>query len=507
MSRHQEPSESPSVTGHDLADSAGLFAFSGVSQWRHDLLDNRTTRPSQHDELYGHAEQLASWSQEMFLEHVHADDRSQVLAELAAATVLGSLDMTFRVVWSDGSERWLRSVGTTEYDSKGEAIQMAGVLIDVTDSKALEARVNELTQRQAPVSQLVGGVVHDFNNLLTVIVGASEALLATAVSVENRDLARIVLAASERAAEQTQRLLALTQAPASLTTTVHPATVVAEVVRLLRPSLPSGVDLHVREGGQQAVVVDRVLFESAILNLAMNSCAAVDGGGVITIRIDDVQMSNEVAISVADNGHGMTPDVRRRAFEPLYTTRAETGGTGLGLAQVQDFVRDSGGTVTIESEPGVGTVVTLLLPAAQFSAAEPPRDGDVTARGGTERLLLVEDDADVRRMALLALRGLGYHVRQASTAAEGWELIQSALGPTTKDQFGFDLVVANADTSGVMSSAELADRIRGVTPDLPVLLTGQEPHLHRPTPDSTVLFKPYRSSDLASLVRELLDSR
>lgn len=489
----------------------------GIARWHHDLLENHTTRLRQHDELYGHPEPLTSWSQEIFLDHVHPDDRAHVLEELANATVQGILDVTYRVVWADGNERWLRSYGTTEYDERGEAIQMSGVLIDITDSKALEVRVEELVrslaqaQKLAVLGQLVSGIVHDFNNLLTVIVGGAEALRASASSAEDQELAAMLLAAGERGGDQTRRLLALGHKYVGTASAVQPATIVGEVTRLLRRSFPPGVTLQADDGGHQtAVVVDPALFEAAILNLTVNSLAAVEPSGTITISIDHLLDTNEVAISVADDGHGMTPDVQQHAFEHFFTTRAEAGGTGLGLPMVQAFARDAGGDVIIDSEPGAGTVVQIVLPAVPEPAAiEPHGDDTLPVRGGSERVLMVEDDEDVRRMALRALRALGYHVRLAGAADEAWELLQRFWEGPSSDRVQIDLVITNVVTPGAMSGVELADRIHASIPDLPIVLTiGYETSTsHDPSLFAASLPKPYRSSDLARLVRELLDGR
>lgn len=487
-----------------------------VARWSHDLISNHTTRQGAHDALYGYDEDLPSWSQEIFLDCVHPDDRSQVLAALAGATVQGFLDMTFRVIWPNGTERWLRSVGITDNDDRGEAVRMEGVLFDVTDSKALESDVDELrtnlarAQKLAALGGLVSGIVHDFNNLLTVIIGGSEALRTSAGSADDRELATMLLNAGERGGDLTRRLLAIDHPYAGRVKAVRPASVVSEVAALLRRSLPPGVDLEVRNGDHPALVdADPALLEAAILNLAVNSIAAIDTRGVVTIGVDPLPTTGEVAISVADSGHGMSPDVQQHVFDQFFTTRAGAGGTG-GLSMVASFVQGASGRVTVESEPGVGTVVQIVLPeAAATSAIETEPDDSIPVRGGIEHLLLVEDDPDVRQLALLALRSLGYHVRQASTADEAWDIWLSTAEARSSGDGRIELVVANAETFGASSGVELAARIRGIEPELPIVLTTslELTETDEATPPATLLRKPYRSRELTTLVREILDGR
>jgi CheY-like chemotaxis protein len=286
---------------------------------------------------------------------------------------------------------------------------------------------------------------------------------------------------------------------------------------LLRRTLPANLDIELAaESGAWRALVDPAQLENAVLNLCINARDAMQGGGRLRIETKNVELDNEytagqvdvragqyVSIAVTDTGCGIAPDVLRRVFEPFYTTKDKGKGTGLGLAMVYGFIKQSEGHVHIRSEPGRGTTVTMYLPrAVSESPHAPAAAGVFRIIHGTETILLVEDDEHVRRFALNQLKSLGYDVLQAHDGVAAMELIER---PGRIDLLFTDFVMP-----GGMSGRQLADAARRRRPGLKVLFTSgyNEEAVHQGRLDQTValLPKPYRRRELAERIRSILDA-
>ena len=378
---------------------------------------------------------------------------------------------------------------------------------DRSERKAAEEALRH-AQRMEAVGQLTGGVAHDFNNILTVVMAYS-GLLAEALAGGDRKLLRMaeaIQAAARNAADLTRQLLAFARRQSLEPAEVDVADLLKAMQRLLRPALGDSVELTLRFPDEPALVfVDRSQLEAALMSLVVNAREAMPEGGRVTVEAELVRRDDgarQVALSVRDEGVGMTAEVRERAFEPFFTTKRIGEGSGLGLSMVYGFVKQSGGDVRIDSAPGRGASVTLLLPALP---ARPPDSTAAGARGdapgGDETILVVEDEPLVRAFVVGQLRRLGYRVLEA---ADG----PSALAEI--NQAGrLDLVFTDVVMPGGMSGFALADAARRNRPELRFLFTSgysdeEVAQRSRAGAGVDLLHKPYELNALAMRIRAAL---
>ncbi len=366
-------------------------------------------------------------------------------------------------------------------------------------------------QRLEAVGQLTGGVAHDFNNLLTVIIGSVELLERRPDDVATvRRLARNIKSASERGAEITAKLLSFSRQHR-----VNPKVIdVNESLRAFEPLLRQAVDERVAIVFDLAAAVfpvslDPGQFESAILNLVGNARDAMPRGGRITISTrNDLTEGEETArmrrplvrVTVADNGAGMDAETAAKAIEPFFTTKGIGRGTGLGLSQVYGFAKQSGGDLRIETAPGCGTAIELLLPGCSAATTRPDAPPVTAPRRAEahEVVLVVEDEPDVREVAVESLRALGYQTLSAADA-------EAALAILRGDG-RIDLLLSDIVMPGSRNGVQLSEEARRLRPGLKVLLTSGYNTVMDSTPaDYPVLAKPYDSASLARQVRDVLN--
>ena len=433
--------------------------------------------------------------------------------------VIGSSYMRFQANASEGHDECHFELMAERIPGiRGDKGQLVGSLCDITNDITLEARLRQ-SQRLEAVGKLTGGVAHDFNNLLTVIIGSSEVLVQELEKdPQLHELAALNLAAAGRGAELTAQLLAFARRQPLEPQLASPAQLLREMNSLLRKTLTPGIELDiVTDAGAWKTMVDPAQLESAILNLAINSRDAMPGGGRLVIEVanarldgayaaahSDVTEGSYVMIAVSDTGSGMPAAVSDRVFEPFFTTKKGGDNSGLGLSMVHGFIKQSGGHIKIYSEVNNGTTVRIYLPrhfgAVENSYPQPFLDGEI--RGGTERILLVEDDDLVREHVAKQLTGLGYRVATASNGDEALALFEG-----DRD---FDLLFTDVVMPGGINGRQLAKSILALSPDLPVLFTSgytENAIVHHGRLDTGVLLlsKPYRLSTLASKLRQALD--
>jgi CheY-like chemotaxis protein len=370
------------------------------------------------------------------------------------------------------------------------------------------------------VGQLTGGVAHDFNNLLTVILGNLELLEPRLADTLSQSLAGEAREAAEMGARLTDRLLTFARRQRLETQSLNLNEFVLGLTELLRRTIGTPIDLSTALAPDLwHTVADPGQVESAVVNLVINARDAMPNGGRLVIEtfnatVDPADIANipgmapgdYVVLSVADTGHGMAPEVRARAFEPFFTTKPAGKGSGLGLATIYGFARQSGGNVTIYSELGLGTTFNLYLPrAAREPAAEAAARAVPKADAGRgETVLVVEDDDRVRRLTARRLEELGYRVLEARHGAEALGVLETTPG--------VDIVFSDLVMPGGMSGFDLARQVRQRWPAARIVLTsGYSAELMSQADiaqlDLEVLRKPYRQSELARAFRTALADR
>lgn len=390
---------------------------------------------------------------------------------------------------------------------------------DLREKKRAEDLLRQ-AQKMEAVGQLTGGVAHDFNNLLTVIIGSLDMAGGRAASQPQlADLVNQALSAAEKGAALTHRLLAFSRQQPLQPTDTDLNQVVTGMTDLLRRTLGEQVEINIRLDEElRTALADKSQLESALLNLAINSRDAMPDGGKLTIetanasldadyaaRNAEVAPGDYVVLSVSDTGGGMPPVVVERAFEPFFTTKETGKGSGLGLSMIYGFARQSGGHLKIYSEPGHGTTVRLYLPRAKAapSVAAPVPAAASEGQAGSETILVVEDDAGVRRLAVTQLRSLGYRVLEVSDGMSALALL--------RDDDSIDLLFTDVVMPGGMTGRQVAEESRRLRPAMKVLFTSgytQETIFHQGKlePGVHLLSKPYRRDGLARKIREVLDS-
>jgi PAS domain S-box-containing protein len=408
-------------------------------------------------------------------------------------------------VRKDGTFFWASVIIDPIYEG-GSLVGFAKITRDITERREAQLRLEEMqkhlaeSQKLDALGQLTGGVAHDFNNILMIISGSLHFLKKTAGNDPKQQRAiSAIETATKRGAALTSQLLTFARRQS-----VNPQPVYfADRIEAIREVLDTGVgssiqlafDLHCE---LWPVTADISELETALVNLVINARDAMPAGGTITVAAHNLAAGQPngddfVAISVADTGEGIAPDVLDKIFDPFFTTKPVGKGTGLGLSQVHGFAHQAGGTVRVESELGKGTKVMILLPR-QLSGTQTDR-ADFAEIGGSGTVLLVEDNPDVASVSASLLEQLGYIVHRVPDA-------ESALREIERD--GFDLVFSDIVMPGKMDGLGLARRLREIRPELPILLaTGYSEAAADVRGDFPILRKPYEIHQLSQAIANL----
>ena len=538
------PSESAEILA--LAEQIGRI---GVIDWQ---VEAGTVRLSPSARaMYGLTEfdgRYDSW-----IATVHREDQIRLRATIqnALAAKQREFELDFRIVRPNDNElRWILARRLVFYDEGGKPVRVVGVSIDVTDQKrataqmrafteTLEAAVKDRTrqleaenearrkaeellrhsQKMEAIGQLTGGVAHDFNNMLAVIISGTSLLERRLAKGE--DVKRLIDGISDaayRAAGLTHRLLAFSRQLPLAPSALDANQMVKSISELLRQTLGEATVLEtVLAGGLWKTHADASQLENAILNLAINARDAMPDGGRVTIEtlnccLDDDYVSNYpdlvagqyVMIAVSDEGTGMSPEIIERAIDPFFTTKAVGKGTGLGLSQVYGFVKQSKGHLKLYSEIGHGTAVKIYLP--RYYGSEQPVDGAAVLREperkGTQSgvILVVEDEDRIREVTTEALRELGYTVFHAASGKQALQILER------RPEIGLlftDIVMPD------MNGRRLAEAALKLRPNLKVLYTTgytRNAVVHNGVLDPGVNFiaKPFTVDQLGQKLREVL---
>jgi two-component system, cell cycle sensor histidine kinase and response regulator CckA len=465
------------------------------------------------ESLYAHPHQ--------WIEAILPEDRDRVFAVFAALMENQSMvSVEYQITRPDGTVRWIHDRGFQVRDASDKLIRLTGIATDITERKLIESRMFQ-SQKMETVGKLAGGVAHEFNSLLTAIIGQSE-LLMEDLPPEGTlgDGAREIRDAAERAATLTRQLLAYGRKQILQPAILDLNVVLTDMVSTLQHLMGREVDVRlVPATGLKAVKIDPGQMEQVIVNIAMNAAEAMPNGGKFTLETSNVTLDEDfvrpypslkagdyVVLSMTDTGTGMSEEVKARAFEPFFSTKGAGQGTGLGLATCYGILKQSEGHINLYSEIARGSTLKIYLPQVEpLVKTDAPRLKAANLPRGTETILLAEDDASLLKMASTLLRRLGYTVL---TAANGLEAMN--LG-NQRDVGHIDLLLTDV-VMPHMSGKELSDRIHAIYPHTKILFTSaytENAIVHQGVLNRGVMLlqKPFTPSALANKVRDVIDQR
>jgi two-component system, cell cycle sensor histidine kinase and response regulator CckA len=501
----------------DLANEAA-----GLGTWDHNLITGELHWDVRAKALFGLPPD-APVTYRGWVEAIHPDDL--LTAEEALERALldrQPFSTEYRVIWPDSSVHWLAVIGRGSYGpGTGRPLRMRGILLDITERKRTEERLQEVLRLEA-IGRLAGGIAHDLNNMLVAILGFSDLLAQSMEANDPRlDDVRQINEAAARSADLTRQLLAFARRELIQPRKLDLNGIVRYAGGMLRPVLGENVSLTLQLSSTVGPIhADPGRLEQILMNLVLNSRDAMPQGGRVTVETAAVTLGSDLTtwqpqseapppgryamLSVSDTGHGMDPATLTHIWEPFFTTKPAGRGTGLGLSVVYGSVKQSGGFVWVDSEVGRGTVVRVYWPEIHHEAealGELPTLRP--AARGSETVLVVEDERVVRALIVRSLTGLGYRCVEAADAGEALRVLEREEGQ-------IDLVITDVVMPGV-SGGDLGSRLAPRYPSLPVLYTSgyaDDDVVRRGLLDASRPFlqKPFTPGDLARKMREVLDS-
>ena len=416
----------------------------------------------------------------------------------------------------DGSEFPMHlAVGETSH--MGQPIYV-GIIRDLTQRNRVEEQLRQ-SQKMEAVGQLTGGIAHDFNNILMVIMANVDALLDER-DLRERVIARInnIAASAQRASDLTGQLLAFSRKQNLRPEPTDLNQLVSRLARLLGRTLGEHIEMDLRlQDGLWQADIDRTQLEAAVVNLCVNARDAMPEGGRLMLEMRNVRLDEDyigehpeavvgdyAMLAISDNGCGMSPEIQARIFEPFFTTKDVGKGTGLGLSMVYGFMRQSRGYIHVYSEEGNGTTVRLYLPRSGSSRAEVLPSDESAIPAGTERILVVEDNEQVRTGVVDLLSSLGYEVHEAANGQAALAVIERTVPP-------FRLLLTDVVMPGPVGGRALAEQVMTRWPDMAIIfMSGYTENVatrQGGLPAGALLLeKPFRKRDLARMVRAVLDA-
>ncbi|MBN1625589.1 MAG: PAS domain S-box protein [Deltaproteobacteria bacterium] len=404
-----------------------------------------------------------------------------------------------------------------------DKIQLLGIARDITERKHVEQERKKLehhlqqSQKMEAIGTLAGGIAHDFNNILTALIGFTELALKDAVkgTIMERNL-RGVLKAGDRAKELVKQILTFSRYTEHELKPIQIKVVAKEVLKLIRASLPSTIEMRQNIISDSIIMADPVHIHQVIMNFCTNAGhAMMDKGGILEVSLTDVELDSEstekyqgmnpgtyVKLIVKDTGHGMSAEILDRIFDPYFTTKAPGEGTGLGLSVVHGIVKSYNGIINVQSEPGKGSTFEVYLPVVAADAIS-DEESDEPLPAGKEHILFVDDEPVLSEVGVQIFERLGYQVTPRISSVEALELFRS-------QPERFDLVITDM-TMPIMTGEALAAEIMKVRPDIPVILcTGFSHHINKQKAAQlgirAFIMKPFVIRDIAAAIREVLGS-
>jgi PAS domain S-box-containing protein len=456
---------------------------------------------------------------EMFFKAAHVDDRKRVKSAMEEALRKKEpFELEHRILLSDGEVRIVRERAELTLDDAGEPLQLRGIVMDITAQKRLEERSNQ-SQKMDAIGALAGELAHDFNNVLTVTHGHALLLLGEKkLSKSGKESAQQIARTAESAAGLTQSLLTFSRRQDMQLRRIDLNQMLNSMTAMLERILGEGVTLQLKCYPQPAIVqADSGMFEQVLLDLAMNARDTMPKGGQLAIDVFPISLGADnltshpegrpgkfICLSVADNGSGIEPDQLTRIFEPFASTKEAGKHAGLGLATVYGIVKQHEGWIEVESEPGNGATFRVYLPASRDKDDDAgKKTAPQKVKGGTETILVVEDEEPVRELVCKVLTAYGYNVLEAISGTKAIELWKKS-----KEQV--DLLLTDVVLPDELNGRELAERLRKSRPQLKVIFSsGYSQDImgkdFTPQKGQVFLQKPYVLQKLAQTVRTCLD--
>ena len=517
------PSQADSTAGHDYFAFVAGATNDAVRDW--DVKTGALAWAQGLTSLLGYEPASAESNISFWQKNLHPSDRTRINASITQA-IAGRDDHwsgEYRFRRADGTDITILERALILRDADGVAIRLIGSMMDISARKQLQDQLCR-SQRMEAFGQLAAGVAHDFNNFLTTILGYGDLLLNEhKITGTLADHVTEIRAAAGRASALTHQLLAFSRRQAMEPAVVEVNSIITNLerslLRLIGENISVVCDLHHEKEGAH-IKADPGQISQIILNLAVNARDAMPQGGQLTLKTGLVDLTAEtespfesgafapgkyVLISVTDTGVGMSAEVQTHLFEPFFTTKADRERSGLGLATSYGIARQSGGHLRVQSEEGKGTTIEIYLPRVPAPPAPPyKKPGSKKVRGGTETILVLEDDVSVRHISVRMLRALGYEVIEAASTSDARQLL-AENGGRRVDLLLTDLIMPQ------MSGRRFADAFRVRHPNIKVMfISGYleeslQPH-DRCEPGMFFLAKPFDAEQLAAKVREALDA-
>ncbi|CAN5922348.1 hypothetical protein BH11MYX3_BH11MYX3_03500 [soil metagenome] len=452
-----------------------------------------------YEKIFGRSAQSLYADPRSWLLAVHPDDRERMSSRRGWRKT--GLQDSYRVLTPDGTVRTIEIRTFPIRDASGTVLRIAGVASDVTERLVLEEQVRE-TQKLESLGLLAGGVAHDFNNVLAVISANLGMLAESFTNPADRELVDDIDSAVVRATGLTRQLLAFSRKQPVEAVVIDLNAAVKDIRKMLRRMVGEDIVFTTSfEPELMAVKIDPGYLVQVLMNLAVNARDAMPRGGTLALTTRNITERDQVLLEITDTGTGMTPEVRARVFEPFFTTKEHGKGTGLGLSVVHGIIEQAGGRLELDSELGTGTTFRIYLPACHLPV-EHIAHISFLSPGGTEKILVVDDDRFVRISTSRALRARGYTVVEARDGRDALVCLREHAGIT--------LLVTDVIMPG-MDGGELARAARLERPDLKVLFTSGYTddalleHGIRPL-DGGFLEKPFHTHALAGKVRQIIDA-
>lgn len=424
-------------------------------------------------------------------------------------------DVSGILLHKNGTERLFNMNGAPNLDSDGNVTGLVGIFKDITEQHNLEIELRQAQKMQA-IGTLSGGIAHDFNNILTPIIGYTE-LLVSESSTQNqtRWMLERILNASYRAKELVQQILTFSrQQTEQERKPIQISPIVKEALKLLRASLPATIEIKQNIDSKSLVLGDPTQIHQVLMNLCTNAGHAMhDRGGILEVNINDVYLDSEsafrlsdvspgsyVRLTVSDTGCGMMPEIKERVFEPFFTTKERSKGTGMGLSVVHGIIENYGGTITVYSEPDIGSTFNVYFPVF-IDETRPLADIRKPAVMGSERILFVDDEKPVVEIGKHVLESLGYHVTTSTSSTDALALFKAQSN-------NFDLVITDM-TMPNMTGDKLAEAIMSVRPDIPIIIcTGYSTGMTKEKAEMmgirAYVMKPLLKTEIAQTIRSVL---